>query len=433
MIKRVLIVTYYFPPRPGVASSRLRGISKYLKEFGWEPVILTAKLPENPAPEDTVIQTLYPGDVTARWKARLGLKADKGFQEQIRIPRALREGKASLTTRAINLVRAVIAYPDEQIGWYPFAIRAGTELMKEKSFDAIISSSSPVTCHLIAQSLKAEFKVPWIADLRDLWTQNHYYPYIRARNFIEKHLEVKTLGDAEAIVTVSEPLAEKLQLLHLNRPVFAIPNGYDEDEVELAIPTKEFTITYTGELYQGKRDPSPLFQVIAELITEGRLNQQDVRVRFYGSNEYWVEREIKKFALEDVVRLHPRIPRNIALERQRNSQVLLLLNWDDPEEIGVYTGKLFEYLAARRPILAIGGPRGVVSELLEETRAGIHASGYEKLKQVFIELYEQYRILGYVPYKGREEHITKYSHREMARRFASLMEELCKGKFSMQC
>lgn len=430
MGKRVLVITYYFPPRPDIASLRLRGLAKYLPEYGWEPVILTAALPGKPESCFKVVQTAYPGDASACWKRKLGLRPDKGFQEQIGVPRALRESKSSFTSKLLTLAGAIIAYPDGQKSWYPFAVSAGHDLLTRERFDALLSSSSPVTCHLIARELKRRHRIPWVADLRDLWTQNHYYPYGPVRRLFERHLELKTLSAADALVTVSGPLAGKLRLLHRGKPVIAIPNGYDPDEVASAPLTREFTITYTGQLYQGKRDPTPLFRAIAELISEGRLDRRVVKVRFYGATDYWVEKEVKRFGLEDVVSLSPRVPREIALEKQRESQILLLLNWNDPEETGVYTGKVFEYLAARRPILAVGGPRGVVTELLEETGAGFHALGYAQLKHALLELYEQYRTFGCVPYKGREEQIAKYSHVEMARRFAELLDFLKENKMS---
>jgi len=423
--KQVLVITYYFPPRPGVASLRLRGLAKYLPEFGWEPIILTPTLPGDPDTRFRVIQTPYPGDVTARWKRRLGLSADKGFQEQIGIPRALRESKASFTGKVINLAKAILAYPDEQKGWYRFAVSIGHELLKREHFNALLSSSGPATCHLIARKLKEEHKIPWIADLRDLWTQNHYYSYGTLRRLFERRLEIKTLSTADVLVTVSEPLAQKLRLLHRDKSAVAIPNGYDPDEVARSTQlTKEFTITYTGKLYQGKRDPTPLLRAIAELASERKIDLKAVKVRFYEDTPYWLEQEIKRYQLREVVSLHPKVPREVALQKQRESQILLLLNWNDPDEVGVYTGKVFEYLAARRPILAVGGPRGVVTELLEETGAGVHAFGHEHLKHVLFEFYQQYRAHGYVPYRGCEERIAKYSHREMARRFANVLDSV---------
>lgn len=419
------MITFYFPPRPSVASLRTRGLAKYLPEYGWEPVILTAELPGKVESRYRVVQTYYPGDAGTRWKARLGLKADKALQEQIGIPKSITERKSSPIMPAINMVKSFMFFPDEQKGWLSYAVDEGARLFREESFDAIISSSGPATCHLIANMLKSRFDIPWIADFRDLWTQSHYYPYLRIRRIIERRLEIRTLRKADALVTVSGPLAEQLKSLHQKDAVFVITNGYDPDEVKPAPLTEDFTITYTGLTYQGKRDPSALFRAVSELIDEGKIERQHVRIRFFGTNEYWLEKEVKRYNLQGAVDLVPWVSRDVALERQRESQILLLLNWDHPHEIGVYTGKIFEYLAARRPILAIGNTGGVVGELLKETCAGVNPSGYEQLKNTLEGFYYQYRDSGCVSYEGREEKIAMYSHREMAQRFAEIIDALC--------
>ncbi|MEJ5376110.1 MAG: glycosyltransferase [bacterium] len=424
MGKRVLIITYYFPPRPGVASIRLRGLAKYLPQYGWEPVVLTAALPGEPEPRFNVVQTLYPGDASARWKRKLGLAPGKGFQQQIGIPRALREGRASFTSRVVSLAKAIIAYPDEQKGWCPFAVSAGHDLLKRERFDALLSSSGPATCHLIARELKRRHGIPWVADLRDLWTQNHYYPHGLVRRLFERRLELKTLELADALVTVSEPLAEELKSLHRNKQVLAITNGFDPDEVASVPLTKEFTITYTGALYEGKRDPALLFQAVHELIADGTIDPLNIRIRFCGETPYWLERQVRHYQLGEIVSLHYKVPRDVALSKQRESQVLLLLNWDDSREKGVYTGKIFEYLAAKRPILALGGPGGVVAQLLKETGTGVHVESLDYLKALLRSWYQEYKLEGEVRYKGQWEAVQKYSHREMARKFAHLLDEV---------
>ncbi|MBC7220190.1 glycosyltransferase [Candidatus Bipolaricaulota bacterium] len=426
-MRKVLLITYYFPPRPGVASLRLRGVAKYLPEYGWEPVILTAALPGEPEPRFNVVQTSYPGDVTARWKKKLGLAPDNGFQKQIGIPRALRESRASFTSKVINCTKAIIVYPDEQKSWYPFAVSAGHDLLKRERFDALLSSSGPVTCHLIARELKRRHGIPWVADLRDLWTQNHYYPYGLLRRLFERRLELKTLELADVLVTVSGPLAEELQSLHRNKRVLAITNGFDPDEVASVPLTKEFTITYTGQLYEGNRDPALLFQAVHELVADGTIDPLDIRIRFYGEAPYWLEQQVGHYQLGEIVSLHHTVPRDVALTKQRESQVLLLLNRDDPRERGVYTGKIFEYLAAKRPILALGGPGGVVAQLLKETGAGVHVNLYDHLKAFLSSWYQEYKTEGEVRYKGQWEAVHKYSHREMARRFAYLLDEITGG------
>src|SRR5665648_312313 len=140
-LKRVLIITYYFPPRPGVASLRLKGLAKYLPEFGWEPVILTAALPGVPDKSFRVIQTSYPGDESALLKKKLRLQPDKGLQEQVGVPLSIRGGRKSFTTNIITFIKEIVAYPDEQKNWYPFAVEAGEKIIKENNFEAIISLS----------------------------------------------------------------------------------------------------------------------------------------------------------------------------------------------------------------------------------------------------------------------------------------------------
>ncbi len=431
MSKQVLIITYFFPPHPEVGGIRLRGLAKYLPEFGWEPIILTSPLPEKPDPQFKVVQTDDLGDIITYLKQKFGLNENRLIEDQVGTLSRYYDKKINLFPKIIKLlkrlVKEIIAYPDEYKQWRSIALAKTHELLRNEKFDALISSSYPFTCHLIAKGIKVRYSIPWIADLRDLWTRNHYYPYSPIRKLFERGLELKTLSFADALVTVSDPLAQKLRTLHKGKPVYVITNGFDPDEVKEKPLTKEFTITYTGYLYKGKRNPGSLFKAIAELINERMIERQKIKIRFYGiSGDHWLENEIQKYHLEDVVSMNPKIQRDIALDKQRESQILLLLNYDHPEEAGVYTGKLFEYLAAKRPILAIGGPRGVVTELLEETRAGVHPLNYEELKKVLLEFYNEYKTCGYVPYKGNEEKISKYSHREMAKRFAELLEIITK-------
>jgi len=371
-----------------------------------------------------VIQTPYPGDVSYRFKRKLHLQPEKGFQEQVGVPLAIRGGKKSLTSKAMSFAKGIIAYPDEQKAWLPLAVDVGHELLRKERFDAMLSSSGPVTAHLIAKELKSRTGIPWIADLRDLWTQNHCYPYRLLRKWFERRLELKTLMWADALVTVSEPCSKKLKLLHRGKPVFAIPNGFDPDEVSSKTLTRDFTLTYTGQLYQGKQDPEPLLQAIRELIAEGVIDPTAIKVRFFGPTQYWLDQAVKKHGLEGIATQYGMVPRETALTKQRESQILLLFNWDDPRERGVYTGKVFEYLAAQRPILAIGGQRGVGTELLEETGAGVYASNLVTLKEVLRLWYRECKLTGYVPYGGRDDQIAKYSHREMARKFAGVLNDI---------
>lgn len=421
-MRAVLLITYHYPPRLGIGSVRPCGLAKYLPQFGWEPIVLTPRLPEGPRPPGRVIETAY-RDVLGVWKARLGLEATRGLHEQLQllvssVPRSKR-----LHTRAIDWVKSIIAYPDPMKGWVPFAMEAVREIGRNEKIDAILSSAPPVTCHLIGRRAKEILKCPWVADFRDLWTQNHYYSYGRIRRAVEARLERKTIGPADALVTVSAPLAEVLRQEFNDRSVRWITNGFDPEEFQSEAPelTETFSITYTGQVYQGKQDPGLLLKVIADLFREGILFRREMRVRFYGPTEPWLHAMVRCYGLGDTVEIHGLESKDATLKHQRESQLLLLLNWDDPSETGVYTGKVFEYLGARRPVLAIGGPPGVVAALLEETKAGAHVGSETPLRAFLIEAYEEFHRVGCVSYAGDASMIKRYTHLEMARKFATVL------------
>lgn len=426
--KKVLIITWSLPPRPNVSSLRLRGLAKYLTDYNWTPIILTGELPEGSRIDCRTVETPY-HDVVGSWKRKFGFDPNRSMKAQTKLISDKESFKNSLVEFALNRVGEIIAYPDSEKGWYAYAIKYARKILEGEDVDAVISSSRPVTCHLIAKQLKEEYKIPWIADLRDLWTQNYYYSYSIMRRVIERRLEKKTLSQADALVTVSQPLADKLKELHKEQAVYAITNGFDPDEMN-TLPknlTPKFTITWTGTIYYGRQDPLRILAATRSLISDGAIDPSDIEIRFYGmvtnDRDWWLEEKIRQLGLQNVAKFYGQIPREEAIEKQRTSQVLLLLEWEGPSQ-GVYTGKIFEYLAARRPMLATGGPQEVVAELLEETQAGIHAPNVEDVKSALKKFYYEYKSDGQVKYKGKKSKIDKYSHKEMARKFSEILNIL---------
>lgn len=416
------MITYAFPPRPGVASVRMGGLAKYLPRFGWDPTFVTVELPGDPDEKFRVIQTPDPGDVTEKLKRTLRLNPKEGLQKQLGVPDRISNAKKPITGKITKRIEGWISYPDKRRPWLPVAWKALRELLSQEEFQALISTSPTPVTHLIARKVRDEFGIPWVADFRDLWTGNHYYSYGPVRKFLDRRLELRTMARASALVTVSEPLGRSLRKMHKSVPVFSIPNGFDPDAMGDNILPDEFTITYTGYLYLGKRDPELLFKVVRDLLNENRI-QENLRIKFYGEKFIWVEDLIQKYQLEDYVYQYGVVDRADALKEQRSSQILLSLNWDNPLEEGVYTGKIFDYLAAKRPILALGGPEGVVSDLLQETNAGLHVRTEAELKRAILAWYEEFQQNGSVSYSGNQQ-IHNFSHVKMAERFSKVLNEV---------
>ncbi|MGB6874142.1 MAG: glycosyltransferase [Dehalococcoidia bacterium] len=428
-MNKVLIITYHFPPRPTVASLRPLGLARYLPEFGWEAVILTAALPGRPNPQFEVVQTPRRDSAVLRWGKRLfKLDTEQNLMAQVaqlKIKLRIRSERSPLDI-LLAAIGEITAYPDPQKGWRPYAVEAGEDILRQQNIKAMISTSPPVTSHIIAKELKGEFKIPWVADFRDLWTQNYYYPYSPLRRKIERKLELKTLSAADVLVAISQPAADDLRSHHKQKPVHNIPNGFDPAEVNTTPRnlTDKFTITYTGNLYPGKQSPEPLFAALHDLISQGSINADDTEVRFYGPEAGWIDKQAERYGLTAIVRQLGIIPREIALNKQRESQLLLLLKWNDPKQRGAYSAKVFEYLAARRPVLAVGGFPDVVDQLLDETKAGVSGQTGEDIKAVLLRLYQEYKLTGAVSYAGDEAETNKYSHREMAWRFAQALDSV---------
>ncbi|MBA7611306.1 hypothetical protein ES703_18526 [subsurface metagenome] len=426
-MKRVLIIGYLHPFARSGGSFRTLPLAKYLPEFGWEPIVLTPSLLEKEDLPFRVIETPY-RDALGFWKKLFGFDLDRDIKRQVK-ERFGVTSKKSLIDFILTRGGAIINYPDSHRGWKPFALKAGNEIMQQENIDAIISCHPVATSHIIASTLKAKYGIPWVADFADLWSQNPHYGYGPVRKLLDTRLELKTLSKADALVTVSEPWAKSLRTLHRGKTVYAITHGFDLTEVNNppANLMAKFTITYTGTIYTGKHDPSKLFAALQHLILNGTMDPDDIKVRFYGHKNAWLDKEIEHYGLSSIVAQYGLVSRDVAVEKQRESQLLLRLKLEKPQERGAYSGKIFEYLAARRPILATGGSVDVVSELLDETKAGICALTVEDIENALKELYREFKLKGEIAYKGEESELNKYTHQEMSRRFSEILDHLAQN------
>jgi hypothetical protein len=421
-MKKVLIIGYFWPYRNG--SGRIIGLARYLSKFGWEPIILTGPLEKKPLPEFRVVETDF-RCFLGSWTDIFGFNSKKDISDQFKEKLEDKPTKLKQILRRIYwLIQEIAAYPDENKGWKKFALKDAQELIEKEKIDAVISVW-PVTSHIVAKELKEKYKIPWLADLPDLWSQNHDYHYSFLRRIFDRRIERKTLKSADALTTVTEPWADKLKKSYPNKKIYAISHGFDPallNNKEAGL-TQRFTITYTGQIYHKKQKPEKLLLALKNLVSKGILDANDIEVRFYGPLKDWLDDEIKNNFLGLIVRQYGLIPDGLSFESQKESQVLLLLNWENKEEKGVCPMKIFSYLASKRPILATGGSKGdVVDKILSATKAGVYAVSEEEIESCLKDWYLEYKKNGKVGFLGDIGEINKYSHAEMARRFVSILD-----------
>lgn len=419
-MKKVLIISNIWPYSPG--NLRIPGLAKYLPEFEWEPVVLTQPLLGKPDLGYRVIEVPY-HDMLSSLLRLLGFDTSKSVRKQVGRKLGI-TSKRSILDHIFLVLRDITSYPDSIKGWKSPAIKVGSKLIENENIRAIISSSPPIISNLVAKELKVRHRIPWVADFPHLWSQDHAHPCSRIKNMFDKRLELRTLCWADALTTTNKAHAVKFKMLHKEKPIYAISHGFDPEtiNVDQDISTDKFTMTYTGTFGVGAREPTRLFLALQRLISKGIMDPTKVEVRFYGPVEEWIESEINKYGLRGIVKQCGMVPMTVAQQKQRESQLLLVIKFEPNCGIGMLSSKSIEYLAARRPILAIGEHKEADDDMIKYTGAGKTAASHEEIEHVLKELYEEFIQTGKVSFYGDISRMERYSQREMARRFAKLLE-----------
>jgi hypothetical protein len=276
-----------------------------------------------------------------------------------------------------HLYRTLTNVPDRQIGWLPHALNHAAGRLDGWRPDLIYASAPPFTSLIVADRLAARYRCPWVIEFRDRWVDDPYYEKPAWRMAIETRWERRLVERAQAIVTVSKPWSDGFRVKYPGKAVATILNGFDPDDYRLAPDETEvgaaddaLSIVYTGAIYAGRRDPTPVFEAIRRL---GR-DAAGVCVRFYGTAPEHVLPLARRCGVEDQVEVLPSVPYRESVRCQQAADALLLLQWNDPKEQGNVPAKLFEYLAARRPILGLGLDDGVPAGVIRERGAGLFSN-----------------------------------------------------------
>ena len=370
-MKKVIYIAFNYNHDTGIASKRLRGVSKYLPSFGWQPIVIVPRTSNDTVKIDNVrvIETDYQ-DMISKFMPKSN---NTGRKREV----SGRDQTNKFVSKSLSVAGEIFAYPDSMKYWKKPAVEAASEIIENEDIDAIMSTSSPITAHIIAHDLKEKYGIPWVADLRDLWNLNPYINHNALRGHFEKTKQTEN--------------SEKL------------------------------TLMYAGSLYSGKRDPSILFDAISQLINEEKIDSDKIVVDFYGDETNLAELS-QKYGIKDNVKIHGRITQSEVLQHQMNSDVLLLISWMNESEKMFIPGKVYDCIGCKKPILSIGYKEGSLKDLIDKTNIGYHVSNVGECKKAIYDYYTKYNKKE-LKYSGNEFALD-YSLMNTAKNFSKILEEV---------
>lgn len=397
-MKKVLIVTYYWPPAGGPGVQRWLKFVKYLPENGVEPVVYVPKNPHYPL-KDPSLEAEVPSEIKLLKNdifepyafAEIFSRNDTAMISSGIIPE---EQKQGFLQKLMLFIRGNFFIPDARKYWIKPSVKYLSEYLQKEKIDTVITTGPPHSMHLIGLGLKERIGVKWIADFRDPWTQIGYQEKLKLLNRSRKKheaLEKRVLHQADLIVTTSfttrNEFAGKTE-----KPVEVITNGYDTEQVNKLPMDKKFSLSHIGSLLSG-RNPEALWRAIAELVLEREDFSRDFQLKLIGAVGESVLESIQKLGLQKHLSKIDYVSHSEALQLQRSSQLLLLIEIDSEETKGIIPGKLFEYMVSERPILAIGPQGADIEKIITETNTGAFFNYFQKeeIKEFLVEKYELYR------------------------------------------
>jgi glycosyltransferase involved in cell wall biosynthesis len=431
-MKKVLIISYYFPPSGGIGVLRCLKIAKYLRNFGWEPVMYTAKDAHYPSYDEGNFKDIPEGMTILKQPIFEPYTWYKKFNS---LPKnanantalAVADKKQGFRHHFAVWVRSNFFIPDARAFWVRPSVNFLTKYIKENKIDAIFSDGPPHTNTLIACLLKEKTGIPWLSDFQDPWTQVDYYQRLKLTKWANKkhhRLEQRAFKAADKMTIVSPSWKRDLEGIGA-KDVSVLVWGYDEDDfnsLKVSLD-KKLTLTHSG-LLSYDRHPESLFAAMAELKQELEGFADTFSLQLIGQIDTQVKENIKNYGIEDMTNIILQIPRQKSLEYIASSQLTLLLLNQAENVMGRIPGKLFEYLATKRPILCLGPQGSDVDNIITESKAGcsIDYPEKEKLKTYLKKAYFEFKKMGEI--KSTTQNIEQYTNFELTKKVAKLLDTL---------
>lgn len=430
-MRRVLVVAYYFPPSGGPGVQRVLKTIRYLPPMGWEPVVLTVREGTFPARDESLLAEVPPSVHVERTRILEPYSLYRrltGTRSAIDVSVLTDRQPTSWRQRLAQWIRATLFIPDARIGWLLDAVPAGKRLIERFGIEAIYTSSPPYTCALIGRALQRWSRLPWVMELRDPWTDFLTTPkrWFLPR-LLDRHLERSCLERADRIVAAWDGIVTDVRgkYPHIPAEKFAvIPNGFDSADYPPCEPTRNdaLTIVYTGSLY-GLRNPGVLVAALEQLVATGAIARERIRLRLVGRVGDDVARDLQASSLGDRIEIVPYVPHHESIRAVLASDVALLVVDRSSDSTAIVPGKVFEYLGAGKPVLALAPHGSAIEALLTETGAGAVCATTDECARTVADWYRRWER-GEPLVRPIPDAIARYERRNAARQLAAILDRL---------
>lgn len=378
-MRKILIITYYWPPSGGGGVQRWLKFVKYLPASGWKPIVVCPENPEYPVIDESLENDIPPEAEIIKlpiWEPYWIFKKITGRKKEEKVNGGLLfdEKKQTLTEKIALWIRGNFLIPVPRVFWVRSSVKRLIKIIAEKNPEAIITTGPPHSVHLIGYNLKKKLGITWIADLRDPWSQfdilEKFYPSRLARAR-QKQLEKKALSLADKVITVSPTWANDLQKI-VNTPVDFITNGFDDDDFcqNKKVDSGKFIISHVG-MINSYRNRSAFWEVLNELCSEIEEINQNLLIQIVGTYNEQLRKTLEKYPnLTGKLIFSGYIPHSEVKHKYSESGCLLLLQNKTKTSKGHIPGKIFEYLASQKPVLALADPESDLGDLITNCKAG---------------------------------------------------------------
>ena len=397
-MKKVLIITYYWPPAGGPGVQRWLKFVKYLPDFGIQPIVYVPENPTYPIMDEGLISEVSNKAIILKKKIfePYGFASifSKNKTKKISSGIIPNQRKQSFTAKLFLWIRGNVFIPDARVYWVKPSVKYLEKYIQENQIDTIVTSGPPHSLHLIGMGLKEKTNVKWFADFRDPWTTIGYHNKLKLGNSASrkhKNLESKVLNSADVILVTSATTKKEFEAL-TTKPIEVITNGFDVEKIEKQTLDEKFSLAHIGS-FLSERNPRILWKCLKELIKENADFKKDFELKLIGAVSQEVLDAITEFKLDKYLNNLGYVSHKMAVEQQRKSQVLLLVEIDSEETKSIIPGKLFEYMVSERPIIGIGPEGSDFSEIIQNTNTGVFVKYDEikKLKSSILSYYEEYK------------------------------------------